>query len=393
MMLRSTSLPANPTEKPTMKLHPLFVPVLAISTLTLLPLHGEILEFDLSPTGSSPATGLSPANEVPPATGTGTGGEILGGITYDTDTNLLTIPLGYGSVAGFTNLTGAATAAHIHGPASVTATAGPIHDFFTAGQHFAPVATNGGIILGSATLSAANETNLLNGLLYVNIHTSANTNGEIRGQLIQADDSPTVTCPEATTVECTDHHTPVELVAKVEDPNGDALTVVWTIDGEAQPEIEVPSGGDTTSADVPFETELEVGEHTISVAVSDGTNVIESCETTITVEDTVDPVINSIEADPESLWPPNNKLKTVNLTIDAEDACGEVTTEIISVTSSDGGSADFVIVDEDTVQLRAKRSGKTGRTYTITVEATDESGNSTTDTVEVTVPKSQGKNK
>jgi hypothetical protein len=255
------------------------------------------------------------------------------------------------------------------------------------------VALNGGIILGSVTLSAANETNLLNGLLYVNVHTAANANGEIRGQLIQATGSPTVTCPEATTVECTGHETPVELVAKVEDLDGDALTVVWTIDGEAQPEIQVPSGGVTTSVDVTFDADLHVGEHTVSVAVSDGTSVIESCETTITVEDTVDPVINSIEADPDTLWPPNNKLRTVNLDIDAEDACGEVTTEIVSVTSNNGKATDYVIVDEDTVQLRAKRPGNSERIYTITVKATDESGNSTTDTVQVTVPKNQGKKK
>jgi hypothetical protein len=371
--------------------HPLLIPVLIAAASLPLHLHGEIIKFDLSPPGSSPAVGLVPANEVPPATGTGSGGEILGGIVFNTDTNLLTIPLGYGSVAGFTNLTGAANAAHIHGPAGPTTTAVPIHDFFATGQHFAPApGTNGGIILGSATLSAANETNLLNGLLYVNIHTAANSNGEIRAQLIQADDSPTVTCPEAVTVECSDNETPVELVATVEDPDGDPLTVVWTIDGVAKPSILVPSGGATTSAEVPFEIDLDVGVHPVSVAVSDGFNVVESCQTTITVEDTVDPEILSIEADPEILWPPNNKLKTVNLTVDAEDACGEVTTEIVSVTSSDGGTADFVIVDDDTVQLRAKRKFK-ARVYTITVKATDESGNSTTDTVQVTVPKSRGR--
>lgn len=365
----------------------------ALVAAAVLPLQAEILQFDLSPAGSSPATGLSPANEVPAATGTGTGGEILTGITYDTDSNLLSLPIGYGSFAGFSNLTGPATAAHVHGPAPTTGTAGPIHDFFTAAQHLpAPIATNGGVIIGSATLSAANETALLNGQLYVNIHTAANVNGEIRGQLIQSTGSPTVTCPEETTVEATSpDETPVELVARVEDAEGDSLVVVWTIDGVAQPEIEVPSGGTTTSADVPLEVDLALGEHTVSVSVSDGTNVAVSCETTVTVEDTVDPEIISIVASPESLWPPNGKMKTVNLTVEAEDAGGEVTTEIISVTSSDGGTADFVIVDEDTVQLRAKRAGNTVRTYTITVEATDAAGNTSTDTVEVTVPKSQGK--
>ena len=365
----------------------------------VLPLQGEILQFDLSPDAATP--GLSPANEVPPATGTGSGGEVFTGLTYDTETNVLTVALGYGSFAGFTDLTGVATSAHIHGPAGTTATAPPIHDFVATGQHIpAPTPTSGGLIIGNATLSAVNETNLLAGMLYVNIHTAANPNGEIRGQLVESSNSePTVVCPEETTVECTSHDdTEVELTATVADVDGDELTVVWTIDGEAQPEIVIPaaaSGG--TSVDVPFTTTLDLGEHTVSVAVSDGTAVTVSCDTTITVEDTVAPEITSVTPSVTTLWPPNNKLRTVTIDVEAEDACGEVTTKILSVTSSEAAGKkgdDWVIVDEDTVKLRAARAGGgSGRVYTITVEATDESGNTSTATTEVTVPKAGGNGK
>src|SRR5687768_8964507 len=115
--------------KPPMKTY--IIPLLSLCAI--LPLSAEVLEFDFSPEGTSPATGLSPANEVPPATGTGSGDEILSGITFDTVTKVLSVPIGYGSFAGFTNLTGPATAAHIHGPAPATGTAPPIHDFFSAG--------------------------------------------------------------------------------------------------------------------------------------------------------------------------------------------------------------------------------------------------------------------
>ena len=359
------------------------------------PLQAEILEFDLSPAGTSPATGLSPANEVPPATGTGSGDEVFTGISYDTDTNVLSVALGYGSFAGFTDLTGVATSAHIHGPAPATGTAPPIHDFFAASQHIAaPVPTTGGLIIGTATLSAANETNLLAGQLYINIHTAANPNGEIRGQLVEDTESaPTVTCAEPAEVECTSHDdTEVELFATVEDLDGDELTVVWTIDGVAQPEIVVPAGDGTTSEEVSFTASLGLGEHTVSVAVSDGTSVTASCETTVTVEDTTDPVITEVTTNPKTLWPPNHKLRDVTVNVEAEDACGEVTTKILSVTSNEEGEGDWVIVDDDTVKLRAERLGKgSGRVYTITVEATDESGNTTTETTEVTVAKSQGR--
>src|SRR5262247_1845610 len=84
-----------------------------------------LLQFDLSPPGSDVAFGLSPSNEVPPVVGsTGSGNEILGGISFDTNTSTLTFAMGYGSAAGFTDLSGAATLAHIHGPAPAGATAG-----------------------------------------------------------------------------------------------------------------------------------------------------------------------------------------------------------------------------------------------------------------------------
>jgi hypothetical protein len=360
------------------------------------PLQAEILEFDLSPVGTSPGTGLSQANEVPPATGTGSGNEVFTGISYNTDTNVLSVALGYGSFAGFTDLTGVATAAHIHGPAPVTGTAPPVHDFFTAAQHIpAPVPTAGGLIIGNATLSDVNETNLLAGQLYINIHTAANVNGEIRAQLVEATNAaPTVICPEPSEVECTSHDdTEVELFATVGDVDGDELTVVWTIDGEAQPEVVVPAGDGPSSEELSITTTLALGEHTVSVAVSDGTSVTASCETTVTVEDTTDPVITSVTTNPKSLWPPNHKLREVTVNVEAEDACGEVTTKILSVSSNEeGGDDDWVIVDDDTVKLRSERLGKgSGRVYTITVEATDESGNTATETTEVTVAKSQGR--
>jgi hypothetical protein len=76
------------------------------------------------------------------------------------------------------------------------------------------------------------------------------------------------------------------------------------------------------------------------------------------------------------------------------DTCGEATWKIISISSSDGGSSDWKITGDATAQLRAARSGtnKAGRVYTITIQATDESGNvSETKTVTVTVPRDNGK--
>lgn len=109
---------------------------------------------------------LSGANEVPAVTTNGTG-TATG--TYDAGTNTLTYNVSW------SNLSGDATIAHFHGPAAAGTNATPVVPFtFTAGATSAT---------GTATLTDAQETDLLNGLWYANVHTAAHGGGEIRGQV------------------------------------------------------------------------------------------------------------------------------------------------------------------------------------------------------------------
>lgn len=111
--------------------------------------------------------------------------------------------------------------------------------------------------------------------------------------------------------------------------------------------------------------------------------------------DTTGPTI-TVSAEPDLLWPPNHKYRTVDVTVSvSDDADDDPTVTLVSVTSNepdngqdDGNTVDdIVIVDDDTFSLRAERSGSgTGRVYTITYLATDACGNSTTATATVTVP-------
>jgi CHRD domain len=76
----------------------------------------------------------------------------------------------------FTNLSGAATLAHSHGPADENNTAPPLFDLtFTA--------ATSGTLAASRTLTDAEITQLKGGQWYVNVHTGNNPGGEIRGQL------------------------------------------------------------------------------------------------------------------------------------------------------------------------------------------------------------------
>ena len=107
---------------------------------------------------------LTSGAEVPPVNGAGKG---QGTFTYDTATKQLKYQVTY------SGLSGPAVAGHIHGPAAMGANAGVAVPFASAASP----------ISGTATLNDAQAKDLMDGKMYVNIHTAANKGGEIRGQI------------------------------------------------------------------------------------------------------------------------------------------------------------------------------------------------------------------
>jgi len=94
-------------------------------------------------------------------------------------------------------------------------------------------------------------------------------------------------------------------------------------------------------------------------------------------------VIESAWADPHVLWPPNHKMVKVIISAVVYDEDPGPTWRIAAVASTEpesglaGGdpAPDWEILTDHTVNLRAERFGTgEGRTYTVTIEATDASG-------------------
>lgn len=142
---------------------------------------GAIVLFDLQ---GKAGAGLIGGNENGTVNGTpGVGGEVGAGISFDDVSKMLTINVGWGLGDGFsTNLTGNASAMHIHGPGNFTTNAGVTLGLDGLGG-FSNLA-NGGGFNGTVALNATQEGNLLAGLLYINVHTATNSGGEIRGNLV-----------------------------------------------------------------------------------------------------------------------------------------------------------------------------------------------------------------
>jgi hypothetical protein len=376
---------------------------LVLLLATAFAAQAATVRFNISPPGSDVAVGLSPSNTVPAVTNsTGTGDAISGGIVFDTASQTLQLAIGYGSAAGFSDLTGEATAAGIYGPASPGQNGAVLFDL-SPYVFPAPDPAKGGVFFGTILYPSNEVAGLLAGSNYVSILTATNPAGEIRGQLIPvvvSNEPPTVTCPPASTVEC---GAPASLSVAVFDPEGDALTVAWSVNGVVAQMNHVPASSPPAVASVSFSAVLPLGTNTVGVTVTDTATNTASCSTMVAVVDTTPPVIESVTATPDTLWPPNHKWVNVEVNAVVTDTCGSATWKIISVTSNEAvkgrgdghTSPDWVITGDHTVKLRAERSGKgNGRNYTITVQATDDSGNvSTPESVTVSVPKSQGKGK
>lgn len=107
--------------------------------------------------------------------------------------------------------------------------------------------------------------------------------------------------------------------------------------------------------------------------------------------DSVAPQI-SLELEPNVLWPPDHRLKTITARVAMQDACDASPTfalKSIAMTDVNGAPGDIVAhIGEGTTtfQLRAERSGKGDRRYLVTYTATDASGNVSEATAAVLVP-------
>jgi hypothetical protein len=107
---------------------------------------------------------LKASAEVPPNDSKATG-EVTA--AYDTASKKLSWK------GSYKDLTGPATAAHFHGPGEPGKNAGVA----------VPITPNTSPFEGSATLTDAQESDMMAGKWYVNVHTAINKDGEIRGQL------------------------------------------------------------------------------------------------------------------------------------------------------------------------------------------------------------------
>jgi hypothetical protein len=175
------------------------------------------------------------------------------------------------------------------------------------------------------------------------------------------------------------------------EPGGSGVKQIqWSLAGAQTGSSTVP--GNTTTVTISTE-----GTTTLTYFGTDNAGNIETIKTiTINLDKTPPTVVCG--ASPNMLWPPDNKLVPINVSVIVTDSLsGAAGFTLVSVTSSepDSGQGDiqrFTLGTASTTgQLRAQRLGSgTGRVYTLNYAGTDKAGNSSTCSATVTVPHDQG---
>lgn len=174
------------------------------------------------------------------------------------------------------------------------------------------------------------------------------------------------------------------------DPDDDALEYNWTWS----------TGSSTDPVTIAL---FPNGVHCVTLEVRDPSGHIDRESITVTVQDSAPPLL-TVNLCPRLLWPPNHQMKTIEAEVEAQDLCGEVTClTLVSIVSNqpdysnecngdipnDIQNATFGTPDLK-FKLRAERDPLLGdRYYTVTYQATDDSGNQALVSVDVIVPRDE----
>lgn len=174
------------------------------------------------------------------------------------------------------------------------------------------------------------------------------------------------------------------------DPDGGLNSLIsawWTTRGNA---FDLTANGFTTTVLVPL------GSREYDLTVSDRWGAMSADEVLVTVSDTSGPVIDEVSLPAGDCLLPDGTLRLFRLgeeiVASGADVCSEVepTYRIVSVTSNQPVGAGDVVFGDGALCLRAQQTDSgTGqpahRYYTVTVEATDAAGNTSTDATTVTI--------
>lgn len=206
---------------------------------------------------------------------------------------------------------------------------------------------------------------------------------------VQCTDSANLSAQGETTVSVTGQnqepetlviHVPGPITVEAESSAGTVVTFTVTADGTSDPNPEITCTPASGSA-------FPLGTTTVQCTATDSFDNTDSDSFTVTVRDTMPPVISSITASPDEIKAPNKKMELVTLTVEVSDAADPMPQcMILGVTSNEDITGDVNVTGDLTVELRADRDTEE-RLYVIAVQCSDDAGFAANGEVTVRVPR------
>lgn len=206
-----------------------------------------------------------------------------------------------------------------------------------------------------------------------------------------------------TLVQCSNGNSSASFHVTVVDATAPVLSLPGNLSAPATSAAGATVAFDASAADLvdgsvavtcapPSGSTFAIGTTSVSCSASDSLGNTASGSFLVTVtpqgNDTMPPVIAHIAATPDTLSPPNHKMVSVALTVEATDDIDPApVSRIFDVQASETiPHDDWTITGPLTVDLRAERSGSGDRVYTVFVDCIDAAGNRAVGTVQVRVP-------
>ena len=204
---------------------------------------------------------------------------------------------------------------------------------------------------------------------------------------LQATDASgnTAVCTSLVTVE--DNQAPSAVckdVTKDLDGNGEAFITPTDVNNGSHDAC----GIESITLDRSAFTCSDLGMNTVTLTVTDTSNNKETCDSVVTVRDTIAPIQTLATSESLCLWPPNHNMYCMNDEdfLSATDNCHVVAMVIqkcecnqpVEATGDGSFSPDCIHLEQEKMMcFRAERQGtkQETRVYTVTGTATDQSGN------------------
>ena len=180
---------------------------------------------------------------------------------------------------------------------------------------------------------------------------------------------------------------PADITKEASGPSG--ASVAFTVTA-----TDLVDGNVTATCAPPSGSTFPLGTTTVQCSATDLHGNTGHGSFHVNVVDTTPPVVTSISASPDLLWPPDHKMNQITVKVTANDLVdpnpGSQITAVSSNQPIDGTgdgdtSPDWVITGPLSVDLRSERAGDKDRVYTLTVITFDASDNITTSYVQVRV--------